>query len=78
MAIKQYKFEESKKPVKEAISKEKIELGLTRYLKQEGVSQAYVGDMVSYIMKLVQVGITEGKFNNATRAKIEKIFQGSL
>lgn len=72
-----YKFQESK-PLKEKISKEKLELGLTRYLKQEGVSTAYVGDMVQYIMKLVQVGISKGKFDNPTRSKIEKIFQGSL
>mgnify|MGYP003423304532 FL=1 len=72
-----YKFEESKS-LKEKISKEKLELGLTRYLKQEGVSTAYVGDMVAYIMKLAQVGISKGKFDNATRSKIEKIFQSSL
>lgn len=76
--IQKYEFKEKKKPVKEAISKEKLELGLTRYLKQEGVSTAYVGTIVEYVMKIVQVGIKKGKLDNVTRGKIEKIFQGSL
>jgi len=76
--VEKYEFKESVKPVKEAISKEKLELGLTRYLKQEGVSTAYVDTVVEYTMKIVQVAIKKGKLDNVTRGKIEKIFQGSL
>jgi hypothetical protein len=75
--MKKYKFEESKK-LNEKVSKEKLELGLTKYLKQEGVSTAYVETIVQYAMKIVQVGIKKGKLDNTTRNKIEKIFQDSL
>ena len=47
--VETYKFSEKK--LKEAISKDKLATGLTRYLKQEGVGSQYVDGVVEYLFK---------------------------